>query len=204
MSGSAESNDDLKILRTAAKYGLTDLLETLADQWATGGGDGPSTREVADRFNKQALREALRESDYETFETELDVIYDVVRDDEQTSAEALAVRERLVETSVPTEELRNDFVSHQTVHTYFTDIRDLSYERDVDPEKRRQRVDDAIQKMKSRTTTMAGTNLDRLRSTNAVAVGDYDIVTEVTVYCRDCGGRFTFGDILERGRCDCA
>ena len=206
MTGDTESSSptsqDTKIDRVMAKYGLEGMAAELEELW-TRDEDPCSVRELADYFNESVLRAALREAGADTFTSEIETIYRVVNDGDGDVGERIEVEERLAEADVDVDSLAADFISHQTVYNYLTGMRDVEYDRNVDPEDRLRRSNESIQKLKNRLTAMAENNVSSLERSELITLGTFDVVSEVHVYCQDCGGRFTVAELVERRGCGC-
>lgn len=196
------SNGDTKMDRVMVKYGLEEMAAELEELW-TRDEDQLSVRELADYFNETVLREALHDAGTDTFRTEVETMYRVIKDDEGDVGEKIEIEERLAEADVDIDALASDFVSHQTVYNYLTGTREVEYERNIDPEDRLRRSNESVQKLKNRLTAMAENNVSSLERVGLVTLGDFDVVSEVHVYCQDCGGRYTIAELVDSRGCAC-
>lgn len=198
----SSSGRDTKMDRVMAKYGIEGIAVELEKLW-TRDEDQLSVRDLADYFNETVLREALRDAGMDTFQTEVETMYRVIKDDEGDVGEMIEIEERLAEANVDVDALTSDFVSHQTVYNYLTGTREVEYERNIDPEDRLRRSNESVQKMKNRLTAVAENNVSSLERVGLVTMGEFDVVSEVHVYCQDCGGRFTIAELVDDRGCDC-
>lgn len=191
-----------KMDRVMTKYSLDGLAAELEALW-TRDEDQFSIRELADYFNETVLRETLHDAGIDTFQTEVETMYCVISDDESDIGERIEVEERLAQADIDVDTLVSDFVSHQTVYNYLTRTREVEYERNVDPEDRLRRSNESVQKLKNRLTSMTESNVSSLKRGELVTLGEFDVVSEVHIYCQECGGRFTVSELIDNRGCAC-
>lgn len=112
---------------------------------------------------------------------------------------------RLERLGIDVGALRRDFVSHQAIHTYLTDVREASLPQNEPSE------DDAVQsrqetilRLRSRLIAVTERNLESLRGAGYLSIGSFDAMVGVTIYCDDCGESYDLTDLLRRRACDCS
>ena len=102
---------------------------------------------------------------------------------------------------VDVDQLLSDFVSHQAVYTYLTEIRGVS--KDSSSGNRIDNVVKSIQRLRGRLVAVIEQSLNSLRNTSKLRLGDFDVLVDTQVYCRDCGTQYEVVELLRRGGCDC-
>ncbi|WP_082220738.1 rod-determining factor RdfA [Haloferax gibbonsii] len=189
-----------KIERVIENYGLDGFGDTLARRW-TDPKDGDSLRDLADLMNQEVLNAVLRDADADVLNGEVENMYGLLTDDDTTEGMRVQAKNTLQSKGIDVDQLLTDFVSHQAVYTYLTDIRGVSKES-----KSTNRVDSvvqSIQKLRGRLVAVIERSLDSLRNTNKLQLGDFDVLVDTQVYCRDCGTQYEVIQLLKQGRCDC-
>ncbi|WP_082682209.1 rod-determining factor RdfA [Haloferax profundi] len=189
-----------KIERIIEKYNLNGFGETLVRRW-TDSEDSDSLRDLADLMNQEVLNSALHDVDANVLEGEVGNLYVLLTDDDTTEGMRVQAKNTLQSKGVDVEQLLSDFVSHQAVYTYLTDIRGVSKKS-----KSTSRVDSviqSIQKLRGRLVAVIERSLESLHNTNKLRLGDFDVLVDTQVYCRDCGTQYEVIQLLERGGCDC-
>ncbi len=195
-------NRRYKVGRVLAEYDLLDLHGALPDLWLGEDGEEMSLRELADHINVAVLQQAMEAAGAEPLEGEAENAYRLLTDDDVSVGVSTQQRNRLDREGVDVETLEDDFVTHQAVHTYLTNVLGVSKERgdDTDPvEKHEQRV----QRLRSRTEAVTENSLSELTGADDLTLGEHNVVVDLQVYCRDCGSQFDVADLFRRGGCDC-
>ena len=98
-------------------------------------------------------------------------------------------------------ELRDDFVSYQTVRTHLRECLDVDTARESSLS-----VDDAegtIEWARSRSEGIIGRTIERLGDTDGFHSGAVDVTHVARVSCADCGASYPVEKFLDRGGCDC-
>lgn len=195
-------NRRYKVGRVLAEYGLLDLHNDLSELWLGDDGEEMSLRELADHINIAILQQAMETAGVEPLEGEAANAYRLLTDDDVSVGVSTQQRNRLDRAGVDVESLEADFVTHQAVHTYLTSVLDVSKERggDADPiEKHEQRV----QRLRSRTEAVTENSLSELTGADDFALGEYNVVVDLQVYCRGCESQFDVAELFRRGGCNC-
>lgn len=189
---------DNKVDRVIAKRNLGDLGAELERRWLAESEESMSTRELADYFNRRVLEAAVDDSDVFTLSGDVDQVYETLTGE---GDEAL-VRSRLEESGVDVDGVEDDFVSHQTVHRYLKEHREVEQPEPSD-EDRVQRGLDTVQRLRGRTAAVTERTVGSLQNNDSIDVGSFDVLVDVQVLCHDCGRSYDAAELLERGGCDC-
>ena len=195
-------NRRYKVGRVLAEYDLLELHESLPSLWLGTDGDAMSLRELADHINVALLRQAMERAGADPLEGEAENAYRLLTDDEVSVGVSTQQRNRLEREGVDVETLEDDFVTHQAVHTYLTNVLEVSKEQtdDTDPvEKHEQR----IQRLRSRTEAVTENSLSELTTAGDLTLGEHNVVVDLQVYCRDCGSQFDVARLFREGGCNC-
>jgi len=129
-------------------------------------------------------------------------LYRLLSEDDVTAGMRVEAEATLEHHGIDPETIRTEFVSHQAIHTYLTEFRGASKERSVDD--RVKSVRTTIQRLQSRLVAVAENNLQQLRNTGELSLGEFTVILDVQVLCEDCGESYAITDLLDRGGCDCA
>lgn len=189
-----------KIERVVEKRDLGDLAAELELRW-TDEEDRNSLRELAELFNQRVLEAALREAGQSPLDGEVENLYRLLTADDVSPGMRTQARRQLERTGVDVEDLTDDFVSHQTVHTYLTERRGVKHDSDSrNPvETGRER----LARLRSRTETVSRETVESLRERDAVDIGEFDVIVDLQVLCEECGTQLTIEMLLEEGSCRC-
>jgi len=201
LKNSSETNTDTKIDRLIDKYDLEGMSAEIEERWTRENGD--STREIANFFNKRLLKEQLKHAEIQPLESELDTLYRFVAGEQMDTAEKIEVEERLTRTDVNIEELADDFISHQTIYNYLTEERGVEYTKSQTPEQRLRKSNESIQKVQGRLTAMTDSIIDSLVNVDILKLGEYDVISQVYIYCQNCETRFEISELFEQKSCEC-
>lgn len=195
---------DSKVARLIDEYGLGeaygDRLEAL---WTAEGSERESLRSLADRFNERLLEAAITDAGMSTVDGEVANIYRLLTDDDVSSGNRIEARRRLEQNGVDVDGLERDFVTYQAIRSYLTEYRDAQYEDDSQVD-RAESVIDTIQRLKSRTRSVAERSLDQLRETDRLTLGEFRLFIDISVHCEACGTQYEFVELVKRGGCECA
>lgn len=190
-----------KIGRLIADYDLDGLGQTLEDRWTGRAGEKHSLRDLADFFNRRLLRAALEEAGQRPLDGEVENFYRLLTAEEVSGGMRTEARTSLERAGVDVETLEKEFVSHQAVHTYLTKYRGASH--DADDADQLEKDAQTIRRLTSRTATVTESTLERLRDTDRVTLGDFDVLVDVRVLCADCGAAADVSELLDAGGCEC-
>lgn len=193
-----------KVGRLIERYELEGADRELADRWTAPDDERSSLRELADSFNRRLLAAALSAADVDTIDGEVANLYRLLTADDVSAGVRTEVRNRLDRQGVDVESLEDDFVSHQAIHTYLTEYRDVTLDRGGrSPTERRRRERETIRRLESRTAAVAADSIERLDRDDHLRVGEPDVLVDVRVFCEECGADFAIDELLRRGGCEC-
>ncbi|MDY7082922.1 MAG: hypothetical protein SXQ77_11100 [Halobacteria archaeon] len=122
---------------------MNEQLERKWDRTQYGGGGGYGTRRLARQFNTVLVKRVAEENDIDSVELgEASDRYNHLRQDTNASPDAVTNTERLFTThGFDPDELREDFVSHQTIYNHLTRCLDIEIQEE---ELSKQEILDAI------------------------------------------------------------
>lgn len=190
-----------KVGRLIAAHDLDTLGQELEDRWTGQEGEKHSLRDLADFFNRQLLRATLKEAGRRPLDGEVENIYRLLTDDSVSGGMRTEARRSLERDGVDVDKLETTFVSHQAIHTYLRKYRGASH--DSDETDQLEKDGETIRRLTSRTGTITESTLERLRSTERLTLGDFDVLVEVRVLCADCGTAADVTELLDAGGCNC-
>ena len=189
-----------KVGRVIEEYDLTGLGDELERRW-TADEERWSLRKLADYVNKQILQCAFESHGRQSADEVVDNAHQILTDDGVSTSARMRLTRELEREDIDVEQLLDDFVSHQAIHTYLREYRGAT-----PPAGQSDPVDtaeQAINRLQSRTAAVVSSNIDRLTDAGQLSVGDPDILVNVEVFCNECGSSKPIGHLLEQGSCDC-
>lgn len=189
-----------KVGRLIDEYELEGMPEELARYWLGEGVERQSLRELATMFNERLVRAAMQDAGMNPLDGEAANVYELLSGDDATSGAQTRAERRLGREGVDVEQLQSEFVSHQAIHTYLTDVRGL--EHSAEPEGVESRIE-TVQRLVGRTRSVSDGVVDGLADADEVDIGEYEVTADVYVTCRDCNSRYELTSFLRRGHCDC-
>jgi len=190
-----------KVERLIEEYDLAPLGDELVESW-TADEERKSLRELAAYFNRRLVAATLEQAEAGTVDVEPETVYEVLTDDDVTSGRRTELRTRLEQAGVDVESLEQSFVSYQAIRSYVKGVRDAELERPTDAEQI-ETERNTIQRLISRTQSVAEKKLHHLHNTGRIVLGDIRLTVDVSVYCRDCGTRKSVAELLDQGGCEC-
>ena len=191
-----------KVERVIAAYDLESWGDRLEASWVGDGTERTSLRDLADEFNRAVLRAAIRDAGGSVLESDIDSLYRTLADDDVSRSEAVRTRRQLERMGVDVETVTSDFVTHQTIHTYLTNVRDASLP-EGDTDDRLERKAETIQRLAGRTQVITESTLEELGTAAEITDRDYDVFVDVRTICGNCGADYPVATLLEQGGCDC-
>ena len=201
-TGSSETDSNSKVVAVIRRRNLTGLGDELVERWTGETTERMSLRELAEYFNRELLAQTLRDASVTTLDGESANIYRLLTDDDVSSGAAVQATNRLEQHGIDVDRLVADFVSRQAIHTYLTGYRDVSYSSpDVDPV---ETETTNVQRLKRRMTTIVESKVERLRSTDRITLGEFNLLVDMRVLCEDCGAQYQVAELFERGSCECS
>ena len=200
--GTSDDEPTTKVGRLLTEYELDGLGAELEQRWLGDGHEQQSLRELADYFNRRVLESAMNEANVVTLEGELSNTYELLTGDDVTEGARTQARNRLEREGVDVDDVRDDFVSHYAIHTYLREHRGVEYPS-ADDEDQREKSVETIQRLTSRLTAVTERNVENLRSTERLDIGQVDVLADIQVVCEDCGRQYDAISLIERGACRC-
>ena len=194
---------DSKVARLLDEYGLGEAYgDRLESLWTAEGSERESLRSLADRLNERMLEAAITDAGMSTVDGEVANIYRLLTDDEVSSGNQIEARRRLEQNDVDVDQLERDFVTYQAIRSYLKEYRGAEYE-DQSQTDRTESVIDTIQRLKSRTRSVAEQSLDQLRGADKITLGEFRLFIDISVHCEDCNSQYGFVELVQQGGCDC-
>ena len=176
------------------KYGLDGIGVTLETAWTGENGERTSLRHLADEFNEAVLEAVLRDSDTSSHSVDVPSAYELLCGDTRSSS--TRARRRLEREGINVDEPSEDFVTHQAVHTYLTQVRGASLP--VADEDAAARKAETIEKLQRRTLAVAESAISSLANADQLDRGDYDVLVDARTVCPRCGTYIPVRKLLDR------
>lgn len=189
-----------KVGRLIDDYGLEGMPAELARYWLGEGVERRSLRQLATLFNERLVRTAMLDAGMSPLDGEAANVYELLSGDDATSGARTRAERRLGREGIDVEQLQSEFVSHQAIHTYLTDVRGL--EHTAEPEGVESRIE-TVQRLVGRTRSVSDGVVEGLRDADEIDIGEYEVTADVHITCRDCNSRYELTSFLRRGHCDC-
>jgi len=190
-----------KVGRLIDTYGMDGIGQELEDRWIGDGYESQSLRSLADWFNRQLLAAKLEGAGETPIDGEVANLYRLLTEDDVTAGMRIDAEATLERHGIDPETVRDEFVSHQAVHTYLTEFRNASKERPSGD--RVKKVRTTVQRLQSRLIAVIENNLSQLRTTDRLVLGEFNVLVDVQIFCEDCGASYSITELLDRGGCDC-
>ena len=191
-----------KVERVIAEYDLESWGDRLEAKWVGDGTERTSLRDLAGEFNRAVLRAAVRDAGGSMLESDIDTLYRALTDDDVSRSETVRKRRELERTGVDIDAVSSDFVTHQTIYTYLTNVRDASLP-EADTEDRLERKTETVQRLAGRTQVVTESTLEELGNAGEIADRDYEVFVDVRTICGNCGADYPIATLLDQGGCDC-
>jgi|AntDeeMinimDraft_5_1070356.scaffolds.fasta_scaffold03910_5 hypothetical protein len=192
-----------KVARLIDEYALGESfgarLETL---WTSEGEDRMSLRALADLFNRALLEAAMDEAGMASVDGDVENLYRLMTTEDVSSGMRTEARARLDREDVDVDRLERGFVTYQAIRSYLKEYRGAEYEGTTDTN-RIESTTTTTQRLRSRLRSVVEGNLDQLRSTGRLTLGEFRLLVDIDVLCEDCGAQYSVFDLLARGGCDC-
>ncbi|MFA9503914.1 rod-determining factor RdfA [Natrinema sp. H-ect1] len=191
-----------KVERVMDQYGLEEWGERLEAEWIGDGTDRTSLRDLATEFNEAVLRAAVREAGGSALDTDVGSLYRTLTDDDASRSVAVRRRRELERAGVDVDAVESDFVTHQTIYSYLTNVREASLPEE-DTEDRIERKKETVQRLAGRTQVITESTLEELGNADEITDREYEVFVDVRTICGNCGADYGIAELLERGGCDC-
>lgn len=191
-----------KVSRVIDEYSLDGLGAILVDRWTSEGDDRASLRQLAEFFNQQVLHAAMREAGMNPLEGEVENLYDLLTGDEVSGGMRTQAVKRLEQHGIDVDRLEEDFVTHQTIHTYLTNQQGVEAPRGE--ERGIENDVQTVRRLQNRLQAVTESTLSRLQNAGRLSIGEGNVIVDVHVICEQCGVQYEPGELLEAGACECA
>ncbi|ELY72029.1 rod-determining factor RdfA [Natrinema pallidum] len=188
--------DCCKVGRTITSYDLFDFNAELQRRRTT----GSSLRGLAEFTNTRVVERALEEASVDLIGDPAD-IYETLTADEIRPSQRKGLESKLRQQDVDVEQLRSDFVSHQTIKTHLNECLEIDTSRASTVDFERERG--TIEWSQARCEKVITQSIDRLQQANELQTGSLHITQTVRVTCADCNRTYKLNDLLEEQTCDC-
>ena len=193
-----------KVRRVIEAYELDGVGDELAARWVGDGYERESLRALADRFNRRVLAASMEAAGLSPLDGEVDNTYRLLTDDEVSAGMRTQVSRRLERDDLDPDSLQSDFVSHQAIHTYLTDDREIEPPNADGSDRDRLEADrETVQRLQSRLEAVTENTVGRLASKELLEIGSFTVLVDVQVFCEDCGEQYDIGELLDEGGCRC-
>lgn len=195
---------ECKLGTVMATYSIEGVDEDIVDRWVGDGSDHMSLRELAEYFNLQVLRAAIRESDLQFVDEEIRTIYTLLTDNDVSGQTREQVRSQLEAGSIDLDSLTDDFVSYQTVNRHLKKCHEVKREAETETDDQyvRRRVQ-KIYALENKLDAVTNDILDQLDTTGRISLSDFETDVDVQVRCSNCGAHHNVVDIVENQGCLC-
>jgi Skp family chaperone for outer membrane proteins len=195
------SHPNSKVARVIDEYDLEGMGERLEASWTGAGGERTSLRDLADEFNRSVLEAAIRAAGGSAVSDDVETTYRLLTDDDVSEADRMRKRRELEQEDVDVDRVRDDFVTHQAIHTYLTKYREAELpDRSAD---RVQRKVETLERLQGRTSVVAESTIEGLVNSEDIADRDYEVFVDIRVVCSECGTGYAIGELIRQGGCDC-
>jgi hypothetical protein len=200
--GNSVNRLDYKVPRLIESYELeADFGDRLEAWWTADTEQRLSLRSLADRFNKRLLERAMVEAGMSPLAGEVANLYQLLTGDDTSSGNRTEARKRLEQEGVDIDQLEQDFVTYQAIRSYLKEYRGARHSENGTS--RTEDVVEAIQRLKSRVSSVAEKNLTQLRDGGRISLGEFRLFVEITVFCQNCNTQNGIVELLRQGGCEC-
>lgn len=191
-----------KVAAILERHGLEEFGDWMVAAWAGEDMDRHSLRELKDEFNKRVLKTHIEAAGESLISSDIDTAYEILTADEGDNAERVQKRRDLERMGLDFEEIRAEFVTHQTIHNYLTKVRGLDFD-EASYEDQLERNIETLQRLQSRMDVVTENTIDRMCDADRDVGEKYDILVDVRVVCRFCGNRYPAVNLIQQGGCPC-
>lgn len=202
-SNKSKAYSNGKVATVIHQYNLDYLTNELVDYWTRDDDERRSLRELADYFNKEVLRAAMEKTEMSTLNGEVSNTYRLLTADDVSTGVRTQAETSLERNGINPEQLRQDFASHQAIHTYLTKHQGVEIQSGTTKQERLASTETTIQRLKSRLIAVAEKRLRSLRDNGTITLGTLSVLVDIRVVCEDCGTHTDVSTLLSKRGCDC-
>lgn len=199
-----EHHMNSKVGRIITEYELTGLGTELEYYWTTSNENRYSLRQLADLFNRRVLRSTMETAGMNPLDGEVKNTYRLLTDTEVSAGVQTQAENTLEQHDIDVDQLTQDFVSHQAVHTYLTRYRNV--DRPSETQSSEDHVENglqAIQRLTSRLQAVTTKTLRTLQNTDRITLGTFTVLVDVRVFCEECETQYDVSELLTQHGCEC-
>ncbi|WP_224338504.1 rod-determining factor RdfA [Haloprofundus halobius] len=203
VANESDSGCGCKVERVAERYELDRIDDALVTGWLGESGERYSLRRLETYLNERVLESAMAETTMTVLDGDVAHLYERLTDGSVSAGQRAETENYLKRAGINVERVRNDFVSHQTVHTHLRNCLGTTRKRTQNTESRVEKADQTVRALQNRMRLVTGGTVERLTRAGAVSIDSFDVYVETTIVCRDCDRSASFSELLERGGCRC-
>lgn len=192
-----------KVERVAEQYELSRIDEVLVSRWLGEGSERYSLRRLETHFNERVLESAMAETPIPMLDGDVTHLHERLCDGSVSAGQRAETENYLKRAGVNVERVRNDFVSHQTIHTHLRECLGATRDRTADPESRVEKADKTVLSLQNRMRLVTEETVERLKRADIVTLDSFDVYVDTTVVCGECDRSLSFPELLDRGNCRC-
>lgn len=203
MSTSGADNDEptYKVEKVIQRYDLTDMGKKLERRWLGTNGEPQSLRKLADEFNRAVLRKALEGAGQQPLNGDVENTYRILTDDDVSRGTRTKVQRSLERNGVDHEQVEQDFVTHQAIHTYL--VKGRGVQKETGETDRKERMRQTIQRLESRVTAVSETAVEQLRNAGILTLGEFNVFVSISVTCTECDTHKSIMALFDDEGCEC-
>jgi len=192
-----------KVAKLIQKYKMDGLGDELEELW-TRDGDRMSLRELAKHFNKHLVVAALIQNGNTVLDGEAKNYHHLLTGEDVSSGTRIQAENKLQKKGVDVDELRSDFVSRQSIHTYLTKVRNTEFTQNEKSSEERTNVRiNTIRRLKSRLSAVTNNLIEESVASTQGDEGKATVTVLVQVTCEECGSQYPVTEYLANGGCRC-
>lgn len=189
-----------KVARVIEEYNLEGMGEQMEAEWTGEMGERTSLRGLAEKFNTAVVETVLRKAGISLMNFEVSGTYETLKNG--SKPEKTRAKRRLEREGINPDNLINNFVSHQAIHTYLKKDREASLPKnETDPVEGKIK---AIEKLQGRVTAVTESSISSLSSSKHLDSDSYDVLVDTRIVCPKCGSDYSVGELLRSGGCQCS
>lgn len=193
-----------KIERLIDEYDLVGIGDELVRSWTSDRDERQSLRDLAEYFNQRLLRATMDQAEMSTLEGEVTNTYRLLTADDVSTGVRTQAKTNFERNGIDPDQLQQDFVSHQAVHTYLTKHRGVERPSEIPAQNRIENTEGTIQRLKSRLVAVAEKRLRSLQNAGRITLGTFSVLVDIRVVCEDCDTHADVHTLLNDGGCDCS
>ena len=171
-----------KIDRIVEKYEIAEVREELRVRW-TAEDNRDSLRDLEVYFNQRVLRAAIEEERSAPLDGEIENLYRLLTADDVRESDKTRAQRRLKRKGIDVDELRSDFVSHQTIYRYLKNH--LNLDSPDKSETTKQNYIERVRALQNRTKVITKDVVNQIQEKSGDE-DDIDVLVDVKVRCPGC------------------